>query len=249
MKTLCGVTFVYNGIVHDYNTKETILSLQDFCDHVVVLDAGSTDGTKELVKSCANEKTTVVLLDNSEWNNQHGKEKLSYFTNKAIEIAEGMGYDYIFYLQTDEIVHEDSYGAIWASIGLGHEGFLVQRLNLWKDCNSVLDVPQHRKPCSTQVIRLAKSKYRAIDDAESLNAPIQTYLENVEIWHYGFVRKKEVMKSKIIHMQRDVFQIDYDPKLNNMEVFDSTAWFTDEDLKPITKSHPKIMQEWVKTRL
>jgi len=248
MKTLGGITFVRNGIEYDYNFRETIDCLLAFCDKVVVLDAGSTDGTdKEIARYAnANGKVSVVCLDSSLWDSFKGREKLAYFQNLALSILDT---DYYFLLQADEVLHEDCFQSVRDAIETGGDTFYCNRINLWKDAQHQLNVPHERLPCNTYIIRLAKTNYLSIGDGESIEAknPID-YSDEIDIWHYGFVRKKEVMKDKIINMQENVFQMPRDAKLNNMEVFDWSAWFKDSDLIEVEKEHPIFIQKWIKNR-
>lgn len=246
MSTLGGSIFVRNAIEFDYCIVEAIRCLQELCDEVVVVDVGSDDGTTELLSTLADQNTIIINLDKSEWDSRHGREKLAYFTNIAISC---LTTDYNINLQADEVIHEKSFDAIRKAVSTGGEAFYVTRKNLWKDCNHELDVPHETKPCSTEIIRLAKSNYRSFGDAESLEALASfKYMKEIEIWHYGFVRKKEVMISKIKNMQTNVFEIDYDKKMDGMSVFRWEAWFSEEDLKLITTPHPKFIKEWILTR-
>lgn len=246
-KTLGGVLFIYNGRSMDYNFIETAKCLIEFCDQVVLLDAGSNDGTAEELDQFADiPKVTVVKVDRSEWLKQQGKEKLSYFTNLAKSF---LTTDYYINIQGDEILHESCYDAVRKAIATGYEAFVVKRINLWKDCNHQLDVPQNRKPCSTEIIRIAKLNYNSVDDAESIGAPaVNIFVNDIMIVHYGFVRNREAMVKKVRHMQGDVFKMDVDSKLDGMKEFDWSAWFSEEDLKPIDFVHPKLMQEWILDR-
>lgn len=248
-KKLAGTLFIRNGIQFDYCYLESIKCLQEFCDHLFVVDAGSDDGTYESILNIQDEKMTVIHCVN-QWDEINGKEKLSHFTNIAIESAQNAGYEYQFNIQGDEILSEKSYKYIRTIIESGCESFMCKRINLWCNPNMQLKVPLNRMPCSTEIVRLAKTKYRSWDDAENIKCDeVNTsYTNLIEIWHYGFVRKKDVMKSKVINMQENVFGIDHDPKLDGSDVFIPERWFSKEDLKPIDKPHPKIMSEWIKTR-
>lgn len=252
MKTLAGILFVHNGISRDYTTMESIESLLEFCDHVFLLDAGSTDGTRDIIsafKKFKQDKVTAIYLSNEDWHNKHGKEKLSFFTNIAIEYAEAKGYDYVFNLQADEIVHERSYPYIREAMETDSEGVLVSRINLWGSPYTMLNVPENRQPCSTVVCRLAKSNYRAYDDAESLNSQaITDYILQITIYHMGFVRDRNLMVEKIRHMQADVFGITPDAKLEGMEVFDPWKWFDKSDVELINEPLPKLIQSWAERR-
>jgi len=248
-KTLGGVQFIRNGIQFDYCFEESIKCLLEFCDKVSVVDVGSDDGTKDVLNSLenSNKKLDVLYLTKEDWDNQQGKEKLAYFQN----IATGwLDTDYQFLCQSDEIVHEKSYPFIRKAIETGKEAFMCKRINLWKSPYYYLNVPHERKPCSTEVIRLAKTKYQSIGDGESLDAQcVMDYVNDIDIWHYGFVRKREVMKSKVINMQRDVFGMEYDKKLDQEELFNPDLWFEPKtDLSIIDYPHPKIMLDWIKNR-
>jgi hypothetical protein len=250
MNKLCSVSIAKDVILYDYCAKETVLNMLEFSDYVIVCYVESTDGTLDLLKSIKNDKLEIIELTLSDWNFFEDKNRLSYITNIAIQRADNLGFQYVFSLQMDEILHENSYQSIKEAVNANHEAYLINRINLWKDCNHQLEVPQHRKPCSTEVIRLAKSCYRTYDDAESFNAPAHWIIDDAFIFHYGFVRKKEVMKDKIKNMQQVVFGMaDYDQKLNDCEVFDADLWFSPEkDLIPIQMEHPKVIQEWTLSR-
>ena len=255
MKHLAGTLIVKDGILYDYNFKESILNLLEFCDHVFVADGGSKDGTIDVLEEMYDkyDNLTVSYYRKEDWDAIHGKQKLVWLTDKAIETVERHGFEWQFSLQADEIVTEKSYESIREAINSGlADSYFCTRKNLWGNPNTELNVPQERKPCSTEVIRLAKTIYRAYGDAESLavDKPNADYLNAINIWHYGFVRKREVMKAKIINMQEQVFSMQHhDPKLDQSDTFDSTLWFKGDDLKQITEPHHRLMQKWVLERL
>lgn len=245
--SLGGSLFIYNGESQDYSFIEAITSLKELCDHVVVVDAGSQDRTAEMLKKLEDGKCQIVYLDGSEWAIQKGKEKLNYFTNKAIEL---LTTDYQINLQGDEIIHESSYEWIRKAIATGAEGFLNRRWNLWGDPYHILNVPHNRKPCSTEIIRLTKTKYRSVGDAESIDCQaIYNFLNEIQMFHTGFVRKPDVMKRKVIHMQEEVFGMDHDKRLDNADVFVPGDYFSQSDLVGIHEEQlPKIIRPWAKER-
>lgn len=251
---LAGTTFIRNGVQYDYHFEETILCLLQFCEHVFVVDAGSNDGTLERLIELQKEwegSLTVICCSELEWDAQHGKEKLSYFSNIAINKAREAGYDYHFYLQCDEVLHEKSYPYILKAVTKGEEGFMVTRHNLWGSPYRLLDVPQDRKPCSTNVIRLTKTEYVTVDDAENIAAPNLSFefIDKIVIYHMGFVRRRSVMVDKIKNMQVNVFGMGYDKKLDESEVFNAWLWFDKEkDTKFINEPLPKIIREWAAVR-
>jgi len=251
MKSLAGTIFSYNAITHDYCFMEAIQNLKDFCDHVIIADAGSRDGTIESIQSLLDDKCELHIFDEWEQQKGTGSAKLNYFTNKAIEIAEKMGFTYTYNGQLDEIVHEDSFPWIRKAMEEDREGYMVRRYNLWKDTQHMLNVEQARKPCSTEIVRLAKTHCRSVGDAESIDARevYIDYLDKITTYHMGFVRKKEVMKDKIKFLQLNVFEMsNYDSKLDLHEHFEPMDYFKPEDIIPIVKPLPKVIQEWAKSR-
>lgn len=245
--TLGGCTFIYNGLKFDYCFRETIQCLKDLCDEVVICAIPSDDGTIEAIRPLLDAKTKLIIVDEELWNATHGKERLSYFSNIAIA---NLTTDYTIYIQGDEVLHQDSFKAIREAIETGKNGFMCSRLNLWRDPYSMLKVEGNRNPCSPQVIRLAKRQYRCIGDAESLNAQASfDYVNDILIYHAGFVRKREVMKSKVQWMQTKVFDMaEYDKRLDAHEQFEPMDYFEPHELVPIPKPLPKYIQKWAAER-
>lgn len=252
MGSICGVTIVKSAIKYDYCIKECILSLLECCDYVVCVFVASLqdDGTLELIKSIDNPLLRIVELPESDWNFIQGKERLSYITNIGIELADKLGFEYVLYVQSDEIIDNKSKLAIRQAVNEGGEGYLCKRINLWGSPYTELNIPISRMPCSTEVIRLTKANYRAVDDAESIAAPASfKYVNDIVIWHMGFVRKRSVMKSKIINMQEGVFAMaNHDTKLDQEEEFNPTLWFNESDLKPISTPLPGVIRQWAADR-
>lgn len=248
-KTLGGFQFVRQGVKYDYCFEQSIQCLCDFCDEVSVLEIGSDDGTREIIERLKNKNPNLMVMNwpIQSWQSVHGKTKLSYFQNMALKMLRT---DYQFLLQADEILHEKSYSKVREAIETGANGFLCTRINLWKSPFLKLNVPQERKPCSTEVIRLTKTGYDTWDDGENIYAQATTdFLKDIRIYHMGFVRKREIHKEKIIEMQENVFQCGHDSKLDGHDTFKPELWFEDSDLSPIDEPLPLIIQEWAKERV
>ena len=252
MKTLAGVQFCYNAIKQDYCLIESLRSMGECCDHVIVVDAGSTDGTQELIERSFGNALTLIECENDHWPSIVGPEKLSVFTNIAIDYARRRGFEYILSVQSDEVIHEDSYQNIRAAVEEGAEAYVMARYNLFKDPYHMLNVEQARKPCSTEVIRLAKSEYRAYSDAEHLAVPsVKAFhgdIRSIEMFHMGYVRDRVKHLEKIRHVLVDVFRMGMDTRATNCEKFEWDRFFKEEDLIPIPKPLPKVVQKWARER-
>lgn len=240
--------FVHNGIELDYNFKETIVNMKSFADQVVVLDAGSTDGTAEVCKDYADEKTKVVCLSNQEWNAQQGKEKLAHFQNEALKYLDT---DYYMVIQADEILHEDSFPYLQVAMHQGVDAYMCHRANLWFNPWLELTVSQNRMPCSPQVIRLAKTEFKSTGDGESIDCPRVSidFVNFIRIYHMGFVRDPEIMKRKVIYMQEKVFLTPHDARLDEDEKFNPHRYFDiSVDVAPIPEELPKAIELWASVR-
>lgn len=253
-KTLGGCSFAYNAIQQDYNILETLECLYELCDQVSVV-VGGTDGTIERVKLWASLKLDgkpifVTHITEEEWHEQVGRDKLSYFSNIAI----GMVFtDYIIYVQADEVLHESSFPYVRQAIETGAPSFMITRHNLWATPYNRLEVDQSRKPCSTEVIRLAKKGYYCVGDAESLGVDQcdMSFVNKIVCYHMGFVRDKYKHLVKIDHMQSKVFLWETDKRIHdNKDGFNCWKWgFTPADVVPIEDPLPKYIKEWAEERV
>lgn len=249
MITLGGSTFIYNGNRFDYNYRETITCLKSICDEVCICVIPSDDGTLEEVMKFKDDKTKIIVIDEELWKATQGKERLSYFSNIAIA---NLSTDWNLYVQCDEIIHESSIPWIRQAINTkGAQSYMVRRINLWNTPYQELITKPSIQPCSVEVIRLAKTKFRCVDDGESLSVEDLSFdfVDNIIIVHLGFVRKKDVMKAKVSWMQKEVFGMsDHDPKLDRADLFQPMDYFSEEDLAPIKITLPKWIQQWAKER-
>jgi hypothetical protein len=245
MNSLGGATMAYNVISQDYCLIETLNCLYDLCDEVAIA-CGGYDGTIDLVMDWARDKKNIkiALFSPQDWKSIEGPTKLSYFSNLAIDLLET---DYFIYVQADEVLHERSFENIRAAIETGANGFVFNRYNLWKDPFHMLNVPQERKPCSTEVVRLAKKGHFCYSDAEHLAVDgfkLYKTLDAIEIFHVGFIRDPKKHLVKIRHVQEEVFKLEMDKRAEDCEEFQPERWFGEEDLIWVPFPLPKYIKQW-----
>ncbi len=109
--TLSGYTTTYNCNERGYPYIESIKSMAGFCDEVIVLDAGSTDGTYEnmieVFKEMENVKINqhIINFENSRWaidSDGHQKARARSMCTS----------DFCWQQDIDEVVHENDYKKI-----------------------------------------------------------------------------------------------------------------------------------------
>ena len=107
-----GFTIVRNAVKFNYPVIESINSILSICDEFIVNVGDSQDGTLELIQSIASPKIKIIQ---TVWNMKQGATVLSQQTNIALNACTG---DWAFYLQTDEVIHEDDLPKIKKAMAL-----------------------------------------------------------------------------------------------------------------------------------
>lgn len=111
---VAGFTIIRNALLYDYPVVEAILSVLPICDHFVVAVGKSDDDTLNLIRGIGDPKIQII---ESIWDDtlREGGRVLAEETNKAFE-AIPPEYDWCFYIQADECVHESDHPAIRAGM-------------------------------------------------------------------------------------------------------------------------------------
>ena len=93
-----------------YPIKEAILSILPIADEVVLAlaEGDPDDSTRELVESIGDPRVRIV---EAIWDEESGARAYSQLTNVALDQCGG---DWCFYVQADEVVHEDDLPVIRA---------------------------------------------------------------------------------------------------------------------------------------
>lgn len=127
---LSGLTLSRNCIKFDYPIVECVRSMLPCCDEVVVSDAGSTDGTLDLLAKLAKEEERIRVVHQDPYGMFPDSEQ-SF--NQWIEMARAeLGYDMHLQLDADEILDPGAFGPISLAVGL-REPRLFHFVNFWLD--------------------------------------------------------------------------------------------------------------------
>jgi glycosyltransferase involved in cell wall biosynthesis len=108
--TLSGYSTTYNCVDQQYPFVESITSLLDVCDEVVVVDGGSSDGTWDILTAMSEEnpKLKIKQIDR-DWN--HPRHAVFDGMQKAAarDLCTG---DFCWQQDVDEVIHQDDYQKI-----------------------------------------------------------------------------------------------------------------------------------------
>lgn len=108
--TISGYTTTKDCIEGGYPWEQSIMSMLGFCDEVVVVDGGSTDGTWERLQELAQEHSTLVVEQVArDWT--HKRFAVFDGAQKA-EARNRCTSEFCWQMDADEIVHEKDYEAI-----------------------------------------------------------------------------------------------------------------------------------------
>ena len=107
---LSGYTTVKDCINQNYPWEASIKSLLGFCDEVVIVDGGSTDGTWEKVQEWAEKEDKIVAhQEKRDWD--HPRFAVFDGLQKALARSLCSG-NFCWQMDCDEVVHEEDYEKI-----------------------------------------------------------------------------------------------------------------------------------------
>lgn len=197
-----GIAFIKNGVKFDYPFKESLGSLLPLVDKIYINVGISDDGTLEEIKKFP--KLEIVEVDWNDHRTDKGKI-LSDMTNIAINKMREEVKDenaWAFYLQSDEVIHEDDYKTILNDIQKANdEGCDVIKfryLHFWQS-HTKIAINKNWYPEEIRAFKV-KSPIVSYGDAQSFEHYQKPYLSDAHIWHYGHVRDEKAYKAKMNRM-------------------------------------------------
>ncbi len=253
---ISGFTMGRNVIKLYYPIKESILSILPICDEfIVALGKGDADDkTREEILSIESDKIKII---DTEWDITKYPDgtELAHQTDIAKSFCTG---DWLFYIQADEVVHEDDLPKIYNRCkellnDKEVEGLLFKYRHFWGDYYHCVDAHgwyKHeiriiRNDSEIHSWRDAQS-FRRIPDFNGQNyqqkentfklkvASVDAYIN-----HYGWVRPPSYMHRKV----KD-FNAIYS-KNNEAEKIEYFDYGDLSKMTPFRGSHPRVMQRWI----
>src|SRR3989338_3168083 len=198
-----GFTIVRNAVKYNYPVVESIRSILPICDEFIVNVGESEDETLDLVQSIGSEKVRVI---ENEWDMSQRSEVLSYQTNLALDDCRG---DWAFYLQSDEVVHEDDLGKLKETMLRCQDDPAVDALRFqWLHFYGSyfryrVDHGWYQK--QDRIIR-NNGKAESFGDAFGFQRtdgrPLNRKSTNCFLYHYGWVHPQEVMAERRVNAEK-----------------------------------------------
>ena len=244
---VCGFTIVRNAIKYGYPVVESIKSILPLCDQMVVAIGNSDDDTLAVIKSIDSGK--IVIIE-TVWDDtiKEGGRVLAVETNKALDAITD-DFDWCFYIQADEVVHEKFHAIIQSEMEKridqpDVEGLLFNYLHFWGTFD-YLGVGREWYRREIRVIRNDK-RIRSYRDAQGFridNKKLNVKHIDAYIYHYGWVRPPEIVKSKMRNFNALYYSGEkLEEKLDKLTNFDYSAI---NAVSIFNGTHPKVMEDLV----
>jgi hypothetical protein len=198
---VAGFTIIRNAIRFDYPVVEAITSILPICDVFYVGVGKSDDATRELIASIPSGK--IIIID-TVWDDtlREGGRVLAVETNKVFDAIPD-SYDWCFYIQSDECVHEADLekirAAMAANVGDARVDGLLFRYKHFYGHYSYIGVGRRWYSHEIRVIRNNK-RIRSYKDAQgfrfSNGSKLRVRDSGAFIYHYGWVKPPKAQQAK-----------------------------------------------------
>ena len=247
-----GFTFIRNAIKYDYPIREAIQSILPICDDFVVAVGESEDDTLALISAIDPNKIRIIK---TQWDDslREGGRVLAEETNKAFQAIDNDS-DWAFYIQGDEVVHEQFLPAIKDGM-LRYEnnelvdGLLFKYLHFYGSYDYVGSSSKWYGH-EIRVIKNNKNIY-SYRDAQGFrkanNEKLNVKAIDAKVYHYGWVKEPKAMQRK----QESFHKLWHDDNwmeanVAKVETFDYLSHIN--ELALFDQSHPSVMLERIKAK-
>ncbi len=251
---VAGFTFVRNALLYDYPVVEAITSILPICDYFVVAVGASDDDTLSLIRSIADAKIHIIetVWDDSV---REGGRVLAQETDKAFQ-AIPAEYDWCFYIQGDECVHEDDLPAIRAAMAQYLQDTAIEGLLFhYRHFYGSYDFVGMSRRWYRREVRIVRNDKRIFSyrDAQGfrkkdgkISQKLKVRLIPAHIHHYGWVRHPGVQQQK----QRSFKRLWLSDEGVEKHVGSDTVFHYDgsEPLQRFEGTHPKVMQRRIEAQ-
>ena len=238
-----GFTFLRNAKISGYPFVESIKSILPIVDEFVCVIGESIDETRQMVEAIKHPKIRII---DSVWNEKMCDRGFVYGQQKMMAQYNCSG-DWAFYLEGDEVLHEDELDSIQSVMRDNLNDQKVEALYFdfyhFYGTADQIGVAGYRK-----APRIIRNSIRTIapdglfwvvlEKNKKGRYPTAKYAGG-SIYHYGHCRNTAKMNEKL----RQVGKYWGDEHGN----FTGYGSIDIAELRPFKKTHPLIMAEWLST--
>lgn len=250
MMKMAGFTIIKNAVQNDYPVVESITSILPLVQEMIVSIGDCSDGTHELIRSIPSPKIRIV---SSVWDPalKQGGRVLAVETDKAKKEI-GPEYDWAFYIQADEVIHEQYHESILQAARKYKndrevEGLLFNYLHFYGTYDYVGDSRRWYDK-EVRIIRndATINAYRDAQGFRKTGRKLKVKQINGYVYHYGWVKNPQLMMNK----QKSFLEF-WEPKqswkeyLETHEVFDYGEF---DSLAPFHGAHPMVMKKRIEEK-
>ncbi len=243
--SISGFTFIRNGKLLGFPFVESICSLLPLVDEFVIAVGAGDDDTRARILNIGSPKIKII---DTVWNDRMGDRGFVYAQQKMIAQYACVG-DWAFYLEGDEVVHEEDLAKIREAVNKHHanpavEALVFDYLHFYGTPSYVSVSPGwYRRECRLirNTIRsyAPDGQYWLVMHEHKKPRFARCALANARIFHYGWVRKQEQMQAKLDQVAK------YWKGSTTMQI--NYANFDSKAVKEFTGTHPKVMAQWIQT--
>jgi hypothetical protein len=254
---IAGFTFIRNALLYDYPIVEAIQSILPICDYFVVAVGKSDDQTLDLIKKLQNSNTqntktpksqnTKIHILETEWDDflKSGGQVLAQETQKAFN-AIPTDFDWCFYIQGDECVHENDLENIKTQLNTYKndsktEGFVFK----YKHFFGSYDYVALSRNWYRQEVRIVRNdkNIHSYKDAQGFrwsdNQKLKVRALEAYIYHYGWVKPPEKQQKK-----QQNFNLLWHSKEKVEKMFGDDSAYKYEGTQLLSRfegTHPKVI--------
>ncbi len=243
-----GFSFIKNAVKYDFPIVEAITSILPICDEFVIAVGKSEDDTLGLINSIGSPKIRIV---ETVWDEtlREGGRVLADETNKAYN-AISADTDWCFYIQGDEVFHENDLPKIKAAMELYNddktvEGLVFDHINFFGSYDFIAD-SRHWQKKEVRVVRKGPS-INSHKDAMSFRKngeKLYCKLVDATIYHYGWVKDPRIQTEKRKAFEKLWHDDNWmEENIKDESLFDYSSI---DSVKRFTGTHPAVIAERIK---
>lgn len=247
---VCGFTIVRNAIKYDYPIREAIISVLPVVDAFIVAVGDSEDETRKLIEGINSDKIQII---DTVWdlNLREGGQLLAKETNRCFDAIDST-FDWCFYIQGDEVIHEQYHEAIKQGMkeylnNSEVEGLLFDYIHFYGGYNYVGNSRRwYRK--EVRIIRNDKTirSYRDAQGFRKNGHKLKVKSIPAKVFHYGWVKPPEAQQEK----QNNFHKLWHDDKTAAKMAGTSSHfdYSSIDSLEIFSGSHPSVMQNRIQNQ-